>query len=199
MKQELINKIRDAVKGIEGVCISEDPGCPYIVLIEDPKGKVLFTNSIGEEFTKTTPAWWYHKEFYSVSEISINKLPDDDTIYSDGEVLSELYLSEETAYQKSIEYAHSQGERITYGYEGKQHDHVGTSFLWDKFKYKVAPKPKYRPWTMEDEEVDSLLMVKVRTKDYKERYLITCLSNEELEELFNDSEHMNGALIGKKI
>ena len=206
MKQKLIDQIRDAVKSIDGVCISEDPNCPYIVLVEEKE--VLFTNSIGEEFKDVNeqlyPVWHYSLKDYSVQEATMYDIEFYNGIDSNGNVVfSEIYLTKETAYQKSIEYAKSQGESILYDSKSFGRGTVGKAsgfyFDWEECYYSLAPRPEYRAWTMEDDEVDGLLLVKVRTKDYKEKCIITYINNEELEELFNGWNHMDGTPIGKKI
>jgi hypothetical protein len=204
MKQKLIDKLTKAGYKVDFFLDGED--CK-VWTVSEPK-KILFTNSIDEEF-KNIYEQMYTVWYYSLKDYSIQEATMYDIEFYDGKdpngnaVFSEIYLTEETAYQKSIEYAHSKGEKILcrrLNFTGDKYTTMPSPLWnWSECHYKLAPKPKYRAFTMEDDEVDGLLMVKIKSKENKARGVITNINNYHLRDLFQYWDHMDGTPIGKKI
>jgi hypothetical protein len=178
--------------------ISDD--CIMFSKKAEEEKEVLFTNSIGEEFTKDITVYWYGKESYNIREININEFDEED--YDSAGSTSEIYITKETAYQKSIEYAHSKGEKIVYIDRGGINGYKPCNcpiWDWKAFYYKLAPKTEYRAWTMEDEGRKDLRDEWIKSKHGVDELKVAVMSDSFLQMLYNDYEHTNGTPIGKKI
>ena len=79
---------------------------------EAPEGKkrVLFTNSLGQDFFEGDKVWWFHKPTFELLSRNINYIDED--YYSECVKTSELYKTEADAYRRMIRYAAKQGKLI---------------------------------------------------------------------------------------
>ncbi len=200
MKQELIDKL---VKEGFKVKHSIDAVGVEIWTVKEEE-KVLFTNSIEEEFKEGGKCWYFLKDHdnklwpkypvvCSVFDRSINCKGDN--------YASEIYLTEETAYRKSVEYAFGQGEELL----GKNTSLFGCDYSpikcpiwdWDNYHYKLAPKPEHKPYTMED-DLTHLKGKWVTSKEGKAEMMITYLDQSVLNDLFSNWL-IDGEVVGKRV
>ena len=100
----------EQIKKLPGIVEVQSHGCVIVSIFEQPEAKPekIFVNSENEGFAKGDMCHYFDKRDYSLHNgelTSYRGVRGDDTF-------SESYKSEETAYQKSVEYAHEQGETI---------------------------------------------------------------------------------------
>ncbi len=136
-----MKKSIELIKQMPGLKTLEVSGNVAVCVFEpEEEKKPLFINSLGEEFFKEDDAWWFCKEDYSLGH--------GDVCYGNCILpanYSEVYKTKETAYRKSVEYAHKQGERIELLNDKKQFVHIQEpSWYWDNgYHYRIQQEPDW--------------------------------------------------------
>jgi len=133
----------ELIKELPGVKVIEVVGNVAVCVFEPEETgkKPLFTNSLGEEFFKGDVAYWFVKKDYELNSASMDRLGCD---YIGNKSLSEIYKTKETAYRKSVEYAHEQGERIEYAREGCEFMYLEEPvWNWRRCHYRIKQEPDW--------------------------------------------------------
>ena len=141
---------------------------------------------------ETKGHWHFQKHDYKLVD---NGRPDD----RDGCDISRTYETIEEAYKASVEYAHSQGERLLFRVDNVKYIDAHTpTFDWNNFHYKIKLATNYRPFLLE--EAEDYLGLKVKRKEGNNRKLVDNVYNQdELDSYFEYYTKLDGTVVGKEI
>ena len=194
----LIEQVRGSlIKAKVNCSVEEKDGN---IVCKELKPDIIFVNSEDEGFVKGDMVWWFCKYDFSIYSVNINNVLEDECASDDYN--SEIYKSEETAYQKCVEYAHSRGESIEFAHKNNTQEYyinaITPTWDWYVLNYRIKPATNYRPFRLE--EAEDYLGLKVKRKEGNNRKLVDNVDNQdELDSYFEYYTKLDGTVVGKEI